>query len=98
MNEKHFPNLELCKKLTDLGFPETEMIWASGRLKTRLVSRIEAEDWKFYNEDARCPSVSELLDEMPQIGDNLFSIQKWGANQYVCIYTIIVNGHFLCSR
>lgn len=65
MNAKHFPDLELCKKLDAHSFPET-------------YARMETSDWNRHKiwdiviwEDTHwwwliCPSVMELLDEMPR--------------------------------
>ena len=44
MNTNHYPNLELCRKLTEAGFPETQL-WIFDTRKS----------WKKYN----CPYVSE---------------------------------------
>ena len=53
MNTPHYPSLELCKKLTESGFPRTEIDidkdWCLEK------------DWAEY----KCPSVMELLDEIP---------------------------------
>jgi len=49
LNTSHYPSLELCKKLTELGFPETEKhkqyLWVG---------------------NFKCPSIAELLDEIPE--------------------------------
>ena len=59
MNTSHYPSLGLCNKLTEAGFPTTEL-W------------IQWNCWnwshKYYRNkrtDFVCPSVMELLDEMP---------------------------------
>ena len=52
MNPLHYPSIELCKKLTEAGFPETEY---------KPTQYLNSE----FNEYV-CPSVMELLDEMPK--------------------------------
>ena len=75
MNPLHYPSLELCKKLTLAGFPDTEMeyteftpIWNFE--ETEIVDFkkwdwhimwADFTEWSWY----RCPSVMELLDEIP---------------------------------
>jgi len=72
MNPLHYPSLELCKKLTEAGFPRTEYQYEKNNNK-----RSQAFwDIKFWNNwysylsndwllEAVCPSVMELLDELP---------------------------------
>lgn len=79
MNTSHFPDLERCKKLTKVGFPETQMeriqnsfskdwIWMTDKARNELFDKrcfenlCSTADVKRHY---RCPSVSELLDEMP---------------------------------
>lgn len=69
----HYPSLELCKKLTEAWFPTTEYQYEKNNNK-----RSQAFwDIKFWNNwysytdnnwllEAVCPSVMELLDEMPK--------------------------------
>ena len=63
MNSTHYPSLELCKKLTEDGFPETYLSMISWVIQEkRGVSSIE------YFQGVVplvCPSVMELLDELP---------------------------------
>ena len=54
MNTLHYPDLQRCKKLTELWFPETES------------HEIEYE-WNFEEGLLVKPSVMELLDELPEI-------------------------------
>lgn len=68
MNKLHYPSLELCKKLTEIEFPETEHIYAYCRWTEEDANQVrkeEAEEWKFYNQVAICPSVMEMLDLIP---------------------------------
>ena len=73
MKESHYPSLELCKKLTEAGFPETENVWLDSKewafvwwsesFRLWGLKKIHEEYWyTFY----RCPSIAELLDELPQ--------------------------------
>jgi hypothetical protein len=95
MNTSHYPSLELCRKLTEAGFPETQL-WIFDTRKSwkkyncpyvseyeepKFIpfwnikiweSELEITDFKNnpsagYNESLPlvCPSVMELLDEMP---------------------------------
>ena len=61
MNPSHYPSLELCRKLQEIGFPETTLF--------RYVStaRIEkwGNEWTIANQKILCPSVMEMLDVMP---------------------------------
>ena len=59
MITEHFPSLELCKKLTEAGFPETE----NGYFTTCCPSEI-AKYLKNHQVYV-CPSIAELLDELP---------------------------------
>jgi len=63
MKTEHFPSLDLCKKLTAIGFPTTfQHIWDSG---WTVIWCGEIPEWMFV-----CPSVMEMLDVMPnQISD-----------------------------
>ena len=67
MNPLHYPSLELCKKLTEEGFPNTEKCWARS-LKwddTKKTFPYELSSrptpWGYYV----AASVMELLDELP---------------------------------
>ncbi len=72
MTSLHYPSLELCKKLTEAGFPRTEYQYEQNNNK-----RSQAFwDIKFWNNwysytdnnwllEAVCPSVMELLDVFP---------------------------------
>lgn len=71
MNPSHYPKLELCKKLTEIGFPETDLCYGETK-KAYIPEKIQIRDW--YSVDAEwsvfiniwvCPSVMEMLDEMP---------------------------------
>ena len=84
MNTSHYPSLELCKKLTDLGFPMNKLIYHITNWWS-LICNMDV--YKLTNQkppiggvEYVCPSISELLDEMP------LSIQ-W------CVLTIVRNIH-----
>lgn len=56
LNIEHYPSLDFCKKLTEIGFPSTELYFDS-----HAVDKIDwygiTSDWEYV-----CPSVMELLD------------------------------------
>ena len=72
MTSLHYPSLELCKKLTEAGFPRTEMYIGEYR-HTQLNKEFEVTirdscyewDYETFRNVWFCPSVMELLDEMP---------------------------------
>lgn len=83
MNTNHYPSLELCKKLTEIGFPETEHTYAFCRWTEKdasLVRKEEAQEWKCYTEVGKCPSVMEMLDVMP------YKIEKWEISYYLTLF------------
>jgi hypothetical protein len=51
MNTSHYPSLELCKRLTEAGFPETEIM------------RDSINPYRIWWQDV-CPSIAELLDSL----------------------------------
>ena len=60
MNTSHYPSLELCKKLTEIGFPDTEFIIWEYNWRTKIWWNAETNDIFF------CPSIMEMLDVMPE--------------------------------
>lgn len=72
MKPHHYPSLELCKRLTEVGFPETEKFYCLYR-HSQLSKDFNWEirdtdgtgDYEYIKESYRCPSIAELLDEMP---------------------------------
>jgi hypothetical protein len=66
MNNSYYPSLELCKKLTEIGFPECRRCY-SRYFDWKLDKDEEwvifawALNWVTYV----CPSVMEMLDVMP---------------------------------
>lgn len=59
MKTKHFPSLDLCKKLTEIGFPTTfQHIWDSW---WTVIWCWEIPEWMYVS-----PSVMEMLDVMPK--------------------------------
>ena len=62
MNTSHYPSLELCKELTDIGFPEpTEKYYVRDWIVDKEWMK---ENWPC--DCAICPSVMEMLDVMPE--------------------------------
>lgn len=60
MNTSHYPSLELCRKLTEIGFPTTfQHIWDSG---WTVIWCWEIPEWMYVS-----PSVMEMLDVMPNV-------------------------------
>ncbi len=51
MKSSHYPSLELCRKLTEIGFPKTQLKQAKYGTENDF--------------DYVCPSVMEMLDVMP---------------------------------
>ena len=54
MNPLHFPSLELCKKLTEVWFPETKH-YVSDSMKTSLHA------WQYVY-----PTIMEMIDIIPR--------------------------------
>ena len=67
MNTSHYPDIELCKKLTDTDFPETqECIYDENKLKEIKLSPFHINAQSIANEyKYKCPSIAELLDKLP---------------------------------
>lgn len=61
MNSSHYPSLELCKKLTEIGFPISEKFWQYWKICDAF------HDCMIHSEASVCPSVMEVLDVMPTI-------------------------------
>lgn len=76
MKTEHYPSLELCKKLTEIGFPESKYFY--------LADWIKESDWFIWTTDephiyfnAVCPSVMEMIDIIPDsIHDKIWQ-KKW---------------------
>jgi len=60
MNTSHYPSLELCKKLTEAGFPITVKVRKLNMAWYQAPQCLHIPIWYWV-----CPSVMELLDEMP---------------------------------
>lgn len=71
MNTLHYPSLELCKKLTEIGFPATE------KVIDEFGNIYDIAPW---NEWFIMPSVMEMLDVMPNY------IEKWPIRYYLAIW------------
>lgn len=83
MNPLHYPSLELCKKLEEIGFPIVDTYRNSYWVYSRR------EEWfAQIPTDYTCPSVMEMLDEMPWVistkWENFFlSVDKfWSCATY----------------
>lgn len=77
MNSSHYPNIELCRKLTEAGFPEE----TSCHFRRNNSYIYEHTFWPWNDESYVCPSVMELLDEMPK----RIQIKNWWLYYYVSI-------------
>lgn len=55
MNTAHYPSLELCKKLTEIGFPSTEV--------DMEIDWIIEWNWNWW--ELRCPNTMEMIDTLP---------------------------------
>ena len=82
MNSSHYPILELCKKLTEAGFPRTTMFtqqsssfmenWylvMNTKIRDEIFNPKCFENWSTtadMKKEIVYPSVMELLDEMPK--------------------------------
>lgn len=64
MNTSHYPSLELCKKLTEIGFPMTQNIklfcWDSWYKNAVYNEEIHSDKYDYV-----CPDIMEMLDVMP---------------------------------
>lgn len=74
MKELQYPSLELCRCLTESNFPETEKFMD---YKGRIYENWAGEHITFAYQ---CPSISELLDELPSV------IQKWKIEYWFDIF------------
>lgn len=61
MNPLHYPSLEPCKKLTEAGFPDTELSNGSWWIDSIPYSTYA----KWETTRTVCPSVMELIDKLP---------------------------------
>ena len=68
MKTEHAVSIELCKKLTSIGFPETEKImevlpsWWINHIYDSQSTRLSTDE---YFPEYVCPSVMEMLDVIP---------------------------------
>jgi len=69
MNPPHYPSLELCNKLTEIGFPETEKWYLWGWNDFNIIKN--REWFLHWVSSFLCPSVMEMLDVMP------WKISRW---------------------
>ena len=84
MRTEHFPSLELCREATELGFPETEL-WYYTTCTPNEISKFIKNHQVYV-----CPSVMEILDELPSEIQNIIpvflSIDKM-SDRYCVSYT-----------
>ncbi len=68
MKQEHYPSLELCKKLTEIGFPKTQHTYSFwwDKCEEEFTIVDEDDDGVSRTEFYRCPSVMEMLDVMPR--------------------------------
>lgn len=72
MKQEHYPSLELCKRLTETGFPKTHIRYFENQIIG--IERVIMWDYLLTNTDYLayvCPSIAELLDEMNWITCNI---------------------------
>jgi hypothetical protein len=79
MITSHYPSFKLCKKLTEIGFPATELFYTASTKYWRRKSFIS--DWENnqpFFKNYKCPSVMEMLDVMPEYinSDSCLTISK----------------------
>lgn len=78
MKQEHYPSLELCKKLTEIGFPTTfQHIGDSG---WTVIWCGEIPEWMFVS-----PSVMEMLDELRKT-DLRFCINFYSEHTIVTVF------------
>jgi hypothetical protein len=68
LKSENYPSLELCKKLTSHGFPDTNANYYCLWNDIRFYERYSDSTWEFWDyceKHSVCPSIAELLDELP---------------------------------
>lgn len=65
MKTEHYPSLELCKKLTEIGFHKTES-WFVEIWEMNWIQRVQLCTTK-WEITYVCPSVMEMLDVIPRM-------------------------------
>lgn len=88
MKKEHFPSLELCKKLTEIGFPETE-----NRISDEWIHTEEQYiNWDIPSENYVCPSVMEMIDVLPEIIEDKYGIDyRLSISPHGCWYEEFCN-------
>lgn len=71
MNTSHYPSLELCKKLTEIGFPKTDKICEA------YPEKYPKTPWNIWLNCYYSPSVMEMLDVMPTHELEIEDIWNW---------------------
>ena len=82
-NNWKFPDLELCRELTKIWFPNTEYRASRFYLNWKMIfwnSSISPNELLEYV----CPSIQELLIQIPFIKDTEFTIERMWENLYFC--------------
>ena len=74
MKNSQYPSLDLCKKLTKIGFPQSENDWTlykhtlfeeTRKYHWTIRNELWISDYEDIKESYICPSVIEMLDLMP---------------------------------
>lgn len=61
MNKLYYPSLKLCEKLTEIGFPETQMVYWD----YWILDATGDTAWYQWETWYKCPSIMEMLSIMP---------------------------------
>ena len=86
----HVPNLEICKKLKELGFPETLAVWSPSNWgdadSTFTVSVHDEEDMAYLeeNEDIEwfpAPIFTEIIPQLKECGASNWFIEILGVGE-----------------
>lgn len=81
-NPLHYPDLDRCRELTKLGFPRTAFAWSISKTK------ILVDNWEGRRPNILCPSVSEMLDVIPDTLHDDWQLHIWKNNdsQYWVVF------------
>ena len=87
MKQEHYPSLELCKKLTEIGFPKTQHTYSFwwDKCEEEFTIVDEDDDGVSRTEFYRCPSVMEMLDELRKT-DLRFCINFYSEHTIVTVF------------
>lgn len=87
--KRSFPTLSLCKKLTEVWFPDTvNMLWTHWVIDTTT-----DYSWYQWEEWYKCPTVYELLNVLPNKIEfevplflHMNKNEDWWTVEYICSY------------